>query len=122
MKVIKPEDVPHMLQEWFQEHVWTIGSAYQIVVLAGSFVLGSLMHRVFKKRIDGRIDALKIPLRIKRTLRNLEKLCTPIISMMLAFFALHIAGSKVLGLDIGLLDFYVKLIFAWIVILSLIHI
>ena len=116
MKVIKPEDVPHMLLEWFQEYVWTVGSAYQIVVLASAFLLGSLAHRVFKKRIDGTIDGLRLPLRIKRTLRNLEKLCTPIISMMIVFLSLHIAGSKTLNLDIGLLDFYVKLIFAWIVI------
>jgi len=116
MKVIKPEEIPGVFQEWFQEHVWTMGSAYQIVVLAGAFLLGSLTHRVFKKRIDDAIDGLKIPLRIKRTLRNLEKLCTPIISMVVAFFALQIAGSKALNLDVGLLFFYVKLIFAWIVI------
>ncbi len=105
-----------MLQKWGEQYVWSTDTLYQALILLGSFILGTLAYSIIKGRIEKSIDNLKIPLRIKRILKHLQRLISPLFMLLIAYPASQIAATEAVGLNISFIDGAIKLIAAWIVI------
>lgn len=101
---------------WSQQYIFSISGLYQGIILLTACVFGSMTYRVSRARLDQHIDGLKISPGLKIHFKNLKKLLTPVVTLIFAAFMSQIASSPIFGLDTRLLDSFIKIILAWIII------
>lgn len=101
---------------WSQQYIFSVSALYQDIILLTAFVFGSLAYRVARTHLDQHIDTLKISPRFKRHLKNLKKLITPVVTLVFAALMSQIASSPIFSLDTRMLDSFIKIILAWIII------
>lgn len=109
-------DIADQLVLWFGTHFWTVDFLYEGIIIAISFVLGIIAYKFSDARIKEAIDALEIPIRVKRALKNFRKLILPAAMLCFMFVGAMIAASPPLGVDISFIRGLMKVLFAWIVI------
>ena len=99
---------------WMQEHVLTIGSLKQLVILVAVFLVGY----VLRSRISGLVEKIPLPhtfqkynLAIKEAL---QQLVLPIFLIILLWFSVFTLRS--FGMQFHILNLIVSLLNAWVVI------
>jgi len=121
MKKYKVSEVLENLQTWAGDNIWSTSALYQAIIILIAFVVGKIIHRIFQPSLNKKIDALKLPIRVKRPLRHLQKLLSPLFTLIIIFIVVSIAEYEPLVLELGALDIrlvnsIMKVIAAWIVI------
>ncbi len=101
---------------WCGGVFWVQGTLFQAIIILSAFVAGSVIYRILRGRLTGLIDNSGMPIRAKRIASNLRRLILPFITLILMFLMIRIAGSGLIGLEVGLSEGIMKLLSAWIVI------
>ncbi|MEZ5919081.1 MAG: mechanosensitive ion channel [Alphaproteobacteria bacterium] len=117
LETIEKIDVLALWKEiahWFGSYFFSADTFWQISVIAGASVIGSIVYRLTRPPLIAKIDALKIPFTAKRVLRNLCKLILPITAMLLIFGFTRAASIEPIGMDVTLSEAVLKLLAAWI--------
>ena len=108
------ERISDQLISWWGEHIWTTDMLYQAIILVCATIVGRLIYRLVRGHVSEAVDASRMPIRAKRTIRHLQRLIFPLVTLIVAFFATRIAGSDFIGFNVGFNDTVMKLILAWI--------
>ena len=121
MKNLKLIEIIGALASWAKENIWTIDALYEAIIILVALVIGNIVYRVFKTKIEQKLDHVKLPIRVKRPLKNLKRLLSPLLTLTILFIVVTIAEYEALVLEIGALDVrlvksIMKVIAAWIVI------
>lgn len=111
------QDIWNNLIFWSDQYLFSISALYQGIILLTAFVFGSMTYRVSRTRLDQTIDSLKISPHLKSHLKNLKQLLTPIVTLIFAWLMAQIASSPFFNVDTRMLDSFMKIILAWIVII-----
>lgn len=102
---------------WFQNHILTVDSAVQGIILLTGFVLAAILSKPIKARLTDRINSIaKIPFRITQIMHSLTRLVYPAIALIIIFLGTKIAGPGGLEFDIAFCMVVTKLLVAWIII------
>ncbi len=104
------------IKDWFAGLFLQADTLYQGVIIAVSFVLGLIIYRLIRGKVQSAIDKLNLPSRAQRIVCNLRKLLFPLITLFIIFFITSIAGSEVIGVNVALINGMMKVILAWIII------
>lgn len=114
-KQIDYSEIFNKIGTWLTDHFWTPATFIQIMIIAISFLFAAIFYRLIRKRIAGAIDKAEIPIRVKRTLTNLQRLILPLTTLVLIFLLTMPVRSELIGMDVILNDGVMKLLLAWIV-------
>lgn len=104
--------------------VWEICTAYatdpntimQLSITGGAFVLGYTAYKVLRAPLRESIDKADWPGRIKRVAHNLRKLLFPLLTLIILFVTTQIVGGEAIGMNVSLLNAFIKVTVAWIAI------
>ncbi len=100
-----------------KEHLVQSDTLYQGIIIIISFILGLVIYRITKNKVQSLIDKSKyLPARAKRIASNLKKLLFPLTTLTAMFFITSIISSEVIGVNVGLINGMMKVILAWIII------
>lgn len=111
------EKLFNLALDWLKEDFISVSMAYQILILLGAIILGHSFFKVlFEGRLNKLVDSGKVPVRIKRTLKNLIRLISPALTLLIAYLATTIASSEAINIETGFLVNMMKIILAWVVI------
>ncbi len=117
MRMLEDIDIQKHWEEivnWCGSYFWSGDTFLQVAIVAGAFVLGSIAYRFIRKPLIDKVDAMQVPYTARRVLHNLRKLILPVFVLVLIFIATRVAGSALIGIDIGLSEAIMKLLLAWI--------
>jgi len=101
---------------WFTEYLWNTNTAYQGIIILGSFFLGYFLYRMACGHVDDAITKRDMPSRAKRVLLNLRKLLFPLLTLISIFVSTRIAESDLVGMNVYLTEGMMKVLLAWIAI------
>ncbi len=101
---------------WCGGVFWNQETIFQLVVIAGAFIISAIINKIVSKRLIDAIDGSNMPIQAKRVTNNLRRLILPFIWLAIIFFVSQIAGPALLNMDITLSQAIMKLLLAWIVI------
>lgn len=101
---------------WCAGYITEPNTIYQGVIIAISFVFGTILYRIFRTPVQSMIDKSDWPRRVKKIALNLKRLLFPFITLAVIFFTTRIAGSEAVGVDVSLTNGMMKVLLAWIII------
>lgn len=102
--------------EWSTNYIIQPNTIYQAVIIVSSFVLAFILYRSFKNKLSDYIEQTDLPSRAKRVANNIRRLLYPLLTLIVIFAITNIASSKIVGVDVALVNGMMKVLFAWIVI------
>ncbi|MGB4106526.1 MAG: mechanosensitive ion channel domain-containing protein [Alphaproteobacteria bacterium] len=109
-------EITYNITAWLNNHLLTTDTFIQLVMIVCAFVLGDVIYRLIRGRITAAIEKAEMPIRIKRTVSDLQKLLMPLLALAILFVITMLARSDMIGLQANLNDGAMKLLLAWIVI------
>lgn len=101
---------------WFDAQFWIAATLHQVVIIAACFIIGGLLFRAVKGRIETAISKSELPIRAKRNLDNLSGLVFPVAALTMMFFATLIATDENVQIGTSYIIGTMKVISAWVVI------
>lgn len=116
MGKIKLEELYSDLMTWGEANIWSLNTMYQLIILLIAFAFGAITFHTIRARLEGRIDAFKIPIRIKKLFKDMMRLTAPIITIIVIYLITLIAVSETIGIDVRFLIVMMKILTAWVII------
>ena len=104
------------LVTWCGEHFWSIYTLYQVLIIIASFIIGAVFYRIVKRKSSQIIDNLEIPIRVKRSLNNIQRLIFHLTTLCMMFLITQLVSLALVDMNIYLIEGIMKVLLAWIVI------
>ncbi len=110
------EKTRDLIIKWSDNNVWTYTTLYQGLLIIASFIIGAVLHRLLRKRINATIENAKIPTAARRIFQNLAKLLLPILTLIILFIGIQIFGVESMHMKTGIAQGVFKVLLAWVAI------
>lgn len=104
------------IQDWIVGHLLSVDTAIQIGVVITAFIVGAVAGRIVAPKISAAIEALRLPMGLRKTLQNLRRLSGAILTLLLLFVAVLAHAAIQPALSFAFVDAMMRLCAAWIII------
>jgi small-conductance mechanosensitive channel len=101
---------------WFASEIWTRDTIIQLVVLAVSFGIATLVNRLLRDRIRRSISDMPVSYRVKSILQNIRRLIPTTVAAFLIFLVSVVLAGESFSMDTAINVAVMKLLLAWIAI------
>lgn len=115
-KTLNTSNIIAQGQSWFQNHVWTTETLYQVITIAVAFLIGAFVYRGIKPHIEKIAEKFAKTALSKRIANNLTRLTFPLITLIILSLGATILAAAPLEINPALSIGITKVLAAWIVI------
>ncbi len=104
------------VQDWITRDLLTFDTTIQMAIITCAFIAGAVVARIVSPRISAAIEALRLPMGLRKTLQNLRRLTG--VAMALLFLFLSALLHAIIGWKISFyfVEAVMNLSAAWIII------
>lgn len=113
---LDPSALTTQITAWLGANILTPDFAVQSGILLISFVLAYIGQKALRPRLTDLINKLRVPYRISEIFRQMIKLVSPTLALIMIFVGSHVAGAEALGFNVTFSMGIMKLLVAWILI------
>ena len=114
MEKINIAELQTSILTWLTSEILTLNFAVQIAVVLSGLVLGYILGKTVKPRLNDLINKLNVPYKVSEILYNLQRITFPFLAMIFVFILSKIASG--MGFPINFSTAITKLLLAWIII------
>lgn len=104
------------VQDWIVGHLLSVDTAIQIGVVIAAMIVGAVAGRIAAPKISAAIEALRLPMGLRKTLQNLRRLSGAILTLALLFAAMLGHAAIDPPISFAFVDAMMRLCAAWIII------